>query len=383
MRLADSASTPGDLEPLVKRLLSQKASARGNQPYRSLGAEEVRELLRQFFAKEDHAARVDKVMRVGGGASKEQFSFSLSGAGHSDGRYLLRMDPLAAIVETDREREFQTMRAMADIVPVPKALLLDPEGRHFGQPAAIMTFVEGTTKPSAEGGKSNVTGMGTFIPARFRALLGPQFINHLAAIHAADWRQGELAGFDVPDADPRQAARWQANWWTYLWHQDRGQPLPMAALAKVWLQENLPSTFELVLVHADYRTGNYLFDEQSGEITAILDWEFAHIGDYHEDLGWVVQRIFGSSDGDRFYVSGLLEREEFLDAYRAATGRIVDAKALKFYEVLGLMKMLAITLATCVKVARNGQNHQGILATWLSTAGHIFTSELCDLLERD
>ena len=32
MGLADNASTPADLEPLVKRLLSQKASTRGDQP---------------------------------------------------------------------------------------------------------------------------------------------------------------------------------------------------------------------------------------------------------------------------------------------------------------------------------------------------------------
>ena len=29
---------------------------------------------------------------------------------------------------------------------------------------------------------------------------------------------------------------------------------------------------DLVLIHGDYRTGNYLFDESSGEITALLDW---------------------------------------------------------------------------------------------------------------
>ena len=39
------------------------------------------------------------------------------------------------------------------------------------------------------------------------------------------------------------------------------------------------------MTHGDYRTGNYLFDEESGKITALLDWELARIGDFHEDLG--------------------------------------------------------------------------------------------------
>jgi hypothetical protein len=29
------------------------------------------------------------------------------------------------------------------------------------------------------------------------------------------------------------------------------------------------------MVHGDYRTGNFLFDEEAAEITAILDWEWA------------------------------------------------------------------------------------------------------------
>lgn len=39
-----------------------------------------------------------------------------------------------------------------------------------------------------------------------------------------------------------------------------------------------------VIVHGDFGPQNVLID--NGEITALLDWEFAHIGSHVEDLAW-------------------------------------------------------------------------------------------------
>lgn len=41
-----------------------------------------------------------------------------------------------------------------------------------------------------------------------------------------------------------------------------------------------------VLVHGDYGPQNVLLDPASLEITAVLDWEWAHAGDPVEDLAW-------------------------------------------------------------------------------------------------
>ena len=51
-----------------------------------------------------------------------------------------------------------------------------------------------------------------------------------------------------------------------------------------------PPPGRVCLIHADFRTGNYLVDE--GELTAILDWEFAAFGDPLEDLGWMLVRYW-------------------------------------------------------------------------------------------
>ncbi len=41
-----------------------------------------------------------------------------------------------------------------------------------------------------------------------------------------------------------------------------------------------------VLVHGDYGPQNMLFDADAMTVTAILDWESAHVGDPIEDLAW-------------------------------------------------------------------------------------------------
>ena len=165
--------------------------------------------------------------------------------------------------------------------------------------------------------------------------------------------------------------------------EDETQPVPILTLAEAWMRDHLPPCSEIVMVHGDYRTGNYLFDEESGEITAILDWELAHFGDFHEDIAWTLQRTFGCMDGDTFLASGLLERDALIARYEAATGRIVDPALLRFYEILSAFKCVVMTLATGMRAVRDSHNHQEVLLSWLAPAGYIFISELCRLLETE
>src|SRR5699024_7251110 len=154
------------------------------------------------------------------------------------------------------------------------------------------------------------------------------------------------------------------------------------ALAEEWLRSNLPDSNDLVLLHGDYRTGNFLFDPQSGKFTAILDWELTHIGDYHEDLAWVIHRLFSAVGEDGISrVCNLATREEFLDGYSKASGRIVDDKTLHFYEVLTAYKLAAINGATGYGAATRETNHQDILLAALTQVGPTFLSEVARLLE--
>jgi aminoglycoside phosphotransferase (APT) family kinase protein len=319
-----------------------------------------------------------------GGASKLQMAFDLrwwpDGQRQNDTAMVLRMEPAASVCETSRLREHQLLQAFDGIVPVPKPYWVDVEGRFLPYPALIYGFAEGVTKPSRT--SSNVSGLGTNLGPELRARLAPQFIEHLALIHRRPLAQVQLPAFDVP-TEPQAAARWAVNWWERVWEEDAGEDVPLMRLATAWMRASLPRTDSLSIVHADYRTGNFLFDESQARITAWLDWELGHIGDRHEDLAWSMSRAFGhyAEGGGEFLICGLLPEAEFLNRYEAASGLAVNRAALHFYRVLSAYKAVTIVLAAGYRNARNGKSHQDVLLVWLMGLAAPLLDELRELLE--
>jgi tRNA A-37 threonylcarbamoyl transferase component Bud32 len=57
--------------------------------------------------------------------------------------------------------------------------------------------------------------------------------------------------------------------------------LPAAGRILRRLQDRVPG-----LVHGDYGPQNLLFEPESLQVVAVLDWEFAHDGNRVEDLAW-------------------------------------------------------------------------------------------------
>lgn len=368
-----------DMEAVHRTILDRRRVNRSLPPYRAALITEVQEILGRFFAVAKPGATVSRVRRVGGGASKEQFFFTLSTDGEEE-QFLLRMDPRSAITETDRAREFDLIAAMRGRVPVPEPVWIDNDAAHFPQPAAILRVVRGVTKPSDSNG-IKVSGLGTWLGPELRMKLRDQFLDHLITIHAYDWRNNPLQGFEVPDADPKQAARWSYNYWAEMWNVDEGDARPVMALATQWLADAMPDTSELVVLHGDYRTGNYLFDEDTGEITALLDWELARIGDFHEDLAWVLMQVFGTFDKDgTFRASDLFEREEFIAEYERRSGRTVDRSKLHYYDILSSWKCNIIVVANGLAAARSQHNHQDVLLTFLGATAPMFADDLVRLL---
>ncbi len=369
------------IEPRLLQLLQLKQERRKLGPYIPKTEEEIGDGLERLFAHEGIRGSAKRVRRMGGGASKEQFLFDTDGAvDQAFAQCVLRMDPREGIIETCRRREAQALRAVAPVVPVPPVLCVDGDGLVLGQPAMVTGFVSGVTKPSAT--TSGPSGLGATMGDLISSALIPQFIDYLAVIHAVDLNAAELPDFSVPRAGTTDAALWQVNYWTKVRELEETDSLPLLTLAETWLYDHLPMCDEPVLLHGDYRVGNFLFDEDSLKITAMLDWELSHIGDFHEDIAYSFEPLFGRNLPDgRLMTGSMIATDELVAAYEARTGRVVDQRILHWYRVLTSYKLITMNHTSSIIAARDGTNHQNALLGYLASCTAGLSATLCCLLE--
>jgi aminoglycoside phosphotransferase (APT) family kinase protein len=312
---------------------------------------------------------VSRLRWMSGGGSKIQLAFALDWndpeAGRTTTNMVIRMEPQESLNATSRLRESQLLRAFAGTLPVPRVYWVDDEGRWFPEPSLIYAFAHGVSKPTAIEGRPG--GVASDFGSRLRPLLGPQFVDHLAAIHSFDFGKSDLGAFDVPKVGTTESALWQLNRARRVWEEDRGEDLPILEIAANWLARNLPTLDHVSVLHGDYRSGNFLFDEATGKITAWLDWERGYLGDRHRDLAWITIPQFGhyAEDGKTYLVSGLVPLDEFYARYEAVCGLKVDMAKLRYYRILNNYQLVASTLGTAYRVARLGRSHQDVLLTWI------------------
>jgi hypothetical protein len=103
-------------------------------------------------------------------------------------------------------------------------------------------------------------------------------------------------------------------------------------IAIQWLRAHVPSyDGPNVIVQGDTGPGNFLFADD--RVTAIVDWELAHIGDPMDDIAWLTLR----SVQDPFP-----DLNTRLHEYQQHSGHALDADRIRFYRVLAEAKILAM-----------------------------------------
>ncbi|MCB1667515.1 MAG: phosphotransferase family protein [Pseudomonadales bacterium] len=368
------------VERTVDDALSRKLSRRLDPAMTATDIVDLQQRLEAFLPKRvtgEFAIR--NLAPLTGGASKEQFSFEMDwtceGEKRVAERMVLRREPAESVVETDRLREFQLFAAVKDIVPVPATYWLDPTGEELLRPSMICGFVSGVQKPAAS--SKNVTGVGIQFDKEHRDAIGPQVIEYLARIHNFTGEGKDLSAFDMPAQDTTQDVDWQINWWARVWEEDRQEAVPLITAAEHWLRANRKPLDVVSLVHSDYRTGNYLFDPDSKEITAVLDWELGYFGDRHYDLAWLLLPAFVTpGEGGEPLYGSIFNRQQFISDYQKASGLIVDEDRLRYYTVFALWKGSIMILGSALRAAKGLKTHQDILMTWFGGLGYPFLEAL-------
>jgi aminoglycoside phosphotransferase (APT) family kinase protein len=265
-----------------------------------------------------------EVSVLGGGACQENFKVTATIDGEAK-KYVLRSDaPTSLPGSIDREKEYAVMRRAGE------AGVKTPAVRWFGKglvrDGAAAYFTDWRDGEAI--GRKVVAGKEL---AGARERLAGELATELAKIHAITPASApELFGGAAPPTG-FDVAKVQLERMLGSIDQMRA-PRPAMELIHRWLREHTPPPAPPVLVHGDFRTGNFLVVPQG--LSAILDWEFAHWGSPYEDLTWVSVRDWRFNQL-ALPVGGFSRREPFYEAYEKASGRTLDPKALFFWEVFG------------------------------------------------
>lgn len=310
---------------------------------------------------------IEGMERIFGGASRETCRFDAVRGGDRHA-LILRRDQAAALIDTERKLEFAAYRSFArSAVPVPDAVLLEDGAATLGSPFFVMGRVEGVAgspfQPESYGADA--------------ASVATDFFTHLGAIAARPVEGSPLSAL-VETPAPEDCWRRELDHWAGVLAADAAEPQPIALAAIRRLRAKPPPPPKrLSIVHGDYRSGNFL--TQDGRVSAILDWEMAHIGDAHEDLAWALDPMW-SHDPERPLLG--LPRAEAIAVWEKASGLTLDPEALDWWALFSAVKGVAIW-TSAGKAFASGANMDLVNAwsAWYCTQFH--DRQMADALMKD
>jgi len=293
--------------------------------------------IEKFVAKAASAqkALIVNMKILNGGAVQENWLTTLSiegGQWEGTMECVLRCDSETAGVNIShgRPEEFELLRTVfAAGVTVPEPLWLCDDSSLIGRKFFLMRCIKGIAS-----GHILVKDM-TYAPDRVQ--LAERLGVELATIHAITRHTSRIDFLETYDDSPANHLIRQHR--AYL--DSHPQDHPVLEWAIRWLERHAPQTDLVTLIHGDFRTGNYMVDDQG--LTGILDWEFAAWGDPLQDIGWFCAKCwrFGKVKSE---AGGIGSRADFINGYERQSGRKIDKSLVAYWEVMAHVRWAVIAL---------------------------------------
>lgn len=273
-------------------------------------------------------ASVTNFTRVFGGNARRAYAFDVT-VGDGDGTSQMEAIVLSQVergqVDSDAAREYRVLRGLNGRgVRAPGALAVDEKGEVVGSPSVVLERMPGA---------ASVSGFLEPADPECSRALSDDLARATAELHSADWSTTGLAD-GAPVADPRAVAAAQVDYWHELFEGCRMEPHPALASVYGWLGEHVPEPRRLSLVHGDLRVGNFL--TVGPRITALLDWEMAHLGDPAEDIAWIYRPLWSPE--------GFLALDDFLAVYDEHATAPADGDAVRYWRIFSEAKFATISL---------------------------------------
>jgi aminoglycoside phosphotransferase (APT) family kinase protein len=308
-----------------------------NQPTTVRAGEELAIEPLDFFLKNHlpNFSGIEKIAQFTGGFSNLTYCIT-DRKGQS---IVLRRPPFGNHVGAahDMAREFRTLCALQNLgfskIPTPLFLCADTDV--LGVPFFIMRRLEGVVL------RANKVSDKTLSPETMRHI-SEKWLENLIDLHRLDVENTELATLGKPEGYVQR----QVEGWAQRYQKAQTDDIPEMTQTANWLKTFQPKFQKPALLHNDYKFDNLIFTLDLREITGILDWEMATLGDPLMDLGAALA-YWCESDDPPFmknfnitWLSGSLKRQELADLYAQKTGR--DLSDIVFYYVFGLFKNAVI-----------------------------------------
>lgn len=301
----------------------------------------------------DRAGRVVACEAITGGYSRVSARARVRWRDGTEETFILRGDPPpgSGVFTSDRDAEWDLLAALpaATSVAVPVARWYDRSGAHLGAKSIVMDCAEAV---SLQDEMARAARAGTS-----PGPLADLFVDTFAAIHqtpldrlpdrmarpadGAAYLDGVLAEYDrMADRHPGSA--------------------PVLRYVTRWARAHRPPPVPPGLVHGDCQPSNVLVGPAGPPL--VIDWEFAHIGDPREDLGYYTQIPL---EPNVYWA----DPERFLGRYRAATGLTeeqVNPQVVEYFLMIGMATLLEQLLAAAAAIG--GAERPGIMAPYLINA---------------
>ena len=275
--------------------------------------------LRRAFPDTPQIAATE-IIPIPGGRSKKTFFVTISDSRALPARAVIRQDYALKYEGTKVRDEYTPLAKLAAKgLPVPRPWHLEPAESEVGPPFMIVERLQG----SAPG---TYFGLQKPCPGAFRDMA-----RVLAALHCMP--PVEL-GFATDAAVGKNNLEALIDRYERKWRDNATRASPLIDYAYAWARrEARREPAAPVVVHGDAGPYNFLIEDD--RLTAVLDWEFAHLGDPAEDLGIV-----------RVYAEDLIDWQEFLALYAAAGGPPIAEHRVRLAMVLQFLKGTTLVAAS-------------------------------------
>lgn len=277
------------------------------------------------------AARVLEFRQLSGGAIQENHGLRIELEGGTlPGEYafVVRCDaPSVLSVSLSRAQEFHVLSAAYEGgLTVPRPYWLCTDRSLIGSDFYVMQWAEGSASA-----RELVKGL----DAAQRKALVFRLGQEMARLHQIRPPRQSLDFLALPEQSPaQQRINEYRNRLAAVTHVQLATEFMLA-----WLQRHIPSEQDCVLCHCDFRSGNYLV--QDGQLTGLLDWEFATWSDPYEDLGWLCARSWRFGEPAR-EAGGIGDKEDLFAGYASISGWTPDPKRVAYWEVMASVRWAVI-----------------------------------------